>query len=313
VDLGRLRQVLSIIPQEPVLFNGDLRYNLDPYDQHTDAELWLALEQAKLGPYIKEQALGLKMEVASGGTNFSTGQRQLVCLARALLKKSKILILDEATASVDVGTDALIQETIAEAFRDVTVLAIAHRLNTIISSDKIMVLDNGVAAEYAHPDTLLSDEKSIFSSMVDNTGKANATILRRVAKGELDWKEAISAAAEERDQIEVAKTEEDFYLEALGMGGGSQDTKKSITPVVAEPEPPPTPTATKKKNPRSQLLELKSAISSMLEMENQVAERGGHVDFGLVSQLALLAAQLTNRVNERYASAHSEIESYDLF
>jgi ABC-type multidrug transport system fused ATPase/permease subunit len=184
LNLTYLRSKLSIIPQVPVLFNGTLRSNLDPYDEHTDEELLDALERANLGDYVRSGGRGLRLEVASGGTNFSAGQRQLLCLARALLRHSKILILDEATASIDVTTDELIQETIRKSFSHCTILAIAHRLNTIIDSDKILVLDFGQLKEFGSPKDLLADPHSQFSSMVDETGEDNAEVLRRRANGE---------------------------------------------------------------------------------------------------------------------------------
>lgn len=166
LDLTFLRSKISIIPQVPVLFNGTLRSNLDPYNDHSDEELLEVLEQANLGPYVRSQGRGLKLDVAAGGSNFSAGQRQLLCLARALLRRAKILILDEATAAIDVATDELIQATIKKSFAHCTLLAIAHRLNTIIESDKILVLDFGKLKEFGTPKELLDDPTSqVFNNL----------------------------------------------------------------------------------------------------------------------------------------------------
>ncbi|KAF8030774.1 hypothetical protein BT93_D0071 [Corymbia citriodora subsp. variegata] len=177
IGLEDLRKVLSIIPQSPVLFSGTVRFNLDPFNEHNDADLWEALERAHLKDVIRRNFYGLDAEVSEGGENFSVGQRQLLCLARALLRRSKILVLDEATAAVDVRTDALIQKTIREEFNYCTMLIIAHRLNTIIDTDRILVLKSGQVAEHDTPENLLSNEASAFSKMVQSTGSANAQYL----------------------------------------------------------------------------------------------------------------------------------------
>ncbi|PPD68207.1 hypothetical protein GOBAR_DD34916 [Gossypium barbadense] len=178
-----LRKVLGIIPQAPVLFSGTVRFNLDPFSEHNDADLWEALERAHLKDVIRRNSLGLYAEVSEAGENFSVGQRQLLSLARALLRRSKILVLDEATAAVDVRTDALIQKTIREEFKSCTMLIIAHRLNTVIDCDRILLLDSGRVLEYDTPEELLSNEGSSFSKMVQSTGDANAQYLRSLALG----------------------------------------------------------------------------------------------------------------------------------
>ncbi|KAJ4837828.1 Multidrug resistance-associated protein 9 [Turnera subulata] len=178
LGLTDLRKVLSIIPQSPVLFSGTVRFNLDPFNEHNDADLWEALERAHLKDAIRRNSLGLEAEVIEGGENFSVGQRQLLSLARALLRRSKILVLDEATASVDVRTDALVQKTIREEFKSCTILVIAHRLNTIIDCDRILVLDAGQVLEHASPEELLLNKESAFSKMVQSTGPENAQYLR---------------------------------------------------------------------------------------------------------------------------------------
>ncbi|XP_056384893.1 ATP-binding cassette sub-family C member 2-like [Hyla sarda] len=169
IGLHDLRNKLTIIPQDPVLFSGTLRMNLDPFDQYTDEEVWKALELSHLKPYVEGLQEKLFYEVSEGGENLSVGQRQLVCLARALLRKSKILVLDEATAAVDLETDDLIQRTIRSEFADCTVLTIAHRLHTIMDSNKVMVLDSGKIIEYSSPEKLLAGQGH-FASMAKDAG-----------------------------------------------------------------------------------------------------------------------------------------------
>ncbi|KAF9364357.1 Canalicular multispecific organic anion transporter 2 [Mortierella sp. NVP85] len=170
LGLQELRRHLSIIPQEPMLFSGTVRDNLDPFHEATDAELWEALERAHLKNHISSLAEGLSAEVAQNGENFSVGQRSLICLARALLRKTKILVLDEATAAVDVETDDLIQQTIRKEFKDRTILTIAHRIKTIMDSDKILVLEKGQIEEYDTPKALLK-KKGLFHSLADQAGE----------------------------------------------------------------------------------------------------------------------------------------------
>jgi len=170
LGLHSLRSKLTIIPQDPVLFSGSLRLNLDPTGSKTDTEIWKALELANLQTFTQGLVAGLNHEVTEGGENLSVGQRQLVCLARALLRKTKVLILDEATAAVDLETDELVQKTIKSEFRDCTILTIAHRLNTILDSDKVIVLDKGRVAEFNSPKALLADSKTIFYSLAKDAG-----------------------------------------------------------------------------------------------------------------------------------------------
>lgn len=182
IGLHDLRQRMSIIPQDPVLFTGAMRKNLDPFNQHTDEDLWKALEEVQLKSVVEELPGKLETVLAESGSNFSVGQRQLVCLARAILRKNRILVIDEATANVDPRTDELIQKTIREKFSECTVLTIAHRLNTIIDSDRILVLDAGKIDAYAEPYTLLQDPGGIFYKMVQQTGKQEAAALLKAAK-----------------------------------------------------------------------------------------------------------------------------------
>lgn len=165
IGLHDLRKRLTIIPQDPVLFSGTLKMNLDPFEQNSDNSLWEILEKTHLKSFVSGLDKQLLYECSEGGENLSVGQRQLICLARALLRKSKILVLDEATAAIDHNTDELIQATIRESFSDCTVFTIAHRLNTIMDSSRIMVLSEGKIVEFDSPTKLLTNTKGIFYSM----------------------------------------------------------------------------------------------------------------------------------------------------
>uniref|UniRef100_A0A182V3W3 Uncharacterized protein n=1 Tax=Anopheles merus TaxID=30066 RepID=A0A182V3W3_ANOME len=184
MGLHDLRAKLSIIPQEPVLFSGTLRYNLDPFDEYPDEKLWRALKEVKLEDAVNELPSGLSSKINEGGSNFSVGQRQLVCLARAILRENKILVMDEATANVDPQTDKLIQQTIREKFNDCTVLTIAHRLNTVMDSDKVLVMDAGRCVEFGTPYELLTTEggSKVFYGMVKQTGKSTFNTLLKIAE-----------------------------------------------------------------------------------------------------------------------------------
>ncbi|NXP73824.1 MRP3 protein, partial [Ramphastos sulfuratus] len=171
IGLHDLRSRLTIIPQDPVLFSGTLRMNLDPFNKYSDEEIWKALELSHLKRFVSSQPSMLDYECSEGGENLSMGQRQLVCLARALLRKTRVLVLDEATAAVDLETDDLIQSTIRSQFEDCTVLTIAHRLNTIMDYTRILVLDNGTVAEFDTPSSLIAS-KGIFYSMAKDAGLA---------------------------------------------------------------------------------------------------------------------------------------------
>ncbi|KMQ86379.1 multidrug resistance-associated protein 4-like protein [Lasius niger] len=177
VGLQELRSKISIIPQEPVLFSESLRYNLDPFNQYDDMRLWEVLRLVELNE------ITLDHNVLYGGHNFSVGQRQLICLARAILRNNRLLVLDEATANIDSHTDALIQDTIRSNFRDCTVITIAHRLNTIIDSDRIIVMENGFIVEFGYPYELLHDKPDgYFKQMVEKTGNQMAQNLLEQAR-----------------------------------------------------------------------------------------------------------------------------------
>ncbi|MBN3310800.1 MRP3 protein, partial [Amia calva] len=171
IGLHDLRSKLTIIPQDPVLFSGTLRMNLDPFEKYTDEEIWKSLQLSHLDKFVSSQPLKLAHECSEGGENLSVGQRQLVCLARALLRKTRILILDEATAAIDLETDDLIQSTIRTQFEDCTVFTIAHRLNTIMDYTRVLVLDKGQIAEFDTPTNLIA-KKGIFYGMAKDAGLA---------------------------------------------------------------------------------------------------------------------------------------------
>jgi ATP-binding cassette subfamily C (CFTR/MRP) protein 1 len=185
IPLHHLRQKLSIIPQDPVMFSASVRFNLDPFDEVSDEQCWEVLTSVNMKEHVKSLPGQLAEFVVEGGDNFSAGQRQvglkyclciylichlliicictyivlqLICIARAILRKPKVLVLDEATASIDSETDSLIQAMLRTKFVDCTVLTIAHRLNTIIDSTRILVLDAGIVVEYDSPDALLNKD-----------------------------------------------------------------------------------------------------------------------------------------------------------
>ncbi|BFG16207.1 hypothetical protein CerSpe_024800 [Prunus speciosa] len=166
IGLQDLRSRLSIIPQDPILFQGTMRTNLDPLQQHSDQELWEVLNQCRLAEIVRQDQRLLDAPVAEDGENWSVGQRQLVCLARVLLKKRKILVLDEATASIDTATDILIQETIRKETSGCTVITVAHRIPTVIDNDLVLVLGEGKVLEYDSPTRLREDSSSAFSKLV---------------------------------------------------------------------------------------------------------------------------------------------------
>ncbi|ANB15991.1 ATP-binding cassette glutathione S-conjugate transporter YCF1 [Sugiyamaella lignohabitans] len=170
IGLRDLRHRLSIIPQDSQAFEGTIRDNIDPEGVHDDTELWRVLELSHLKTHVQAMSDGLESKVNEGGSNLSVGQRQLMCLARALLTPSKVLVLDEATAAVDVETDHVIQETIRNEFNDRTILTIAHRLNTIMDSDRIVVLSAGEVAEFDSPEKLLQNKDSMFFSLCKQGG-----------------------------------------------------------------------------------------------------------------------------------------------
>jgi len=192
IGLTDLRTKLTIIPQDPTILSGTLRSTLDVFDEYQDAEIYEALRRVHLIPSedIPEEALdtinanvfrNLDSPVSEGGDNFSTGEKQLLCMARAILKRSKVLVMDEATASVDYATDELISKTIRHEFADSTILTIAHRLRTVIDYDRVMILDQGRIVEFDKPSVLLSNSSSSFYGLCKATGKNEFSMLKKMA------------------------------------------------------------------------------------------------------------------------------------
>merc|ERR1712008_39975 len=186
MGLKDLRGAITMVPQDPILFSASLRYNCDPFNQHGSEVLWAALDAAQLGTWLRgrqhsessmrdeatsqQQGLHdlLETEVQDGGQNLSAGQRQLVALARAMLRRSRLVLLDEATAALDAGADAAIQQAIRTCFHGSSMLTIAHRLGTILDSDRIMVLDQGLIAELGPPAELRTKQGGLFRAMLED-------------------------------------------------------------------------------------------------------------------------------------------------
>ncbi|CEF71103.1 ATP-binding cassette sub-family C member 8 [Strongyloides ratti] len=168
VSLHNLRNHITIIPQDPVVFSGTIRFNLDPFNNYSDSQIWLSLEKSNLKDFFYSKNEGLDFIISESGSNLSVGTCQLICLARAILRKSKIIVLDEATSAIDYHTDQLIQNTIKNEFLSSTVIAIAHRLNTVMNYDKIIVLNEGKIVEFDTPSNLLKNHDSLFFSMIQS-------------------------------------------------------------------------------------------------------------------------------------------------
>ncbi|OWZ06712.1 ABC transporter [Phytophthora megakarya] len=170
MPLRTLRSNLSIIPQSPVLFKGSLRAYMDPFDEFTDADIWSAVEKVDMKTQVSELEGQLSYELSENGENFSVGERQMLCMARALLTQSRIVVMDEATASIDHATEKKLQSMINRDFQDATVLTIAHRLATVLNSDRIMVLSDGHVVEFDSPRELVKNEKGVFYELVKEGG-----------------------------------------------------------------------------------------------------------------------------------------------
>lgn len=168
LNIRALRSSVAVIPQKPFIFNDTLRRNLDPWEQHTDDEIWAVLEKIQLRSTVGSRGSldeVLQLVITEGGHNLSVGERQLICLARALLQKAKIILLDEATANIDYLTDRMIQNVIRKEMTECTVLTIAHRLDTVLEYDRIMVLEKGEIVEFDQPDVLLQKRDGFLSEL----------------------------------------------------------------------------------------------------------------------------------------------------
>ncbi|GLV37821.1 uncharacterized protein CBL_06477 [Carabus blaptoides fortunei] len=179
IGLHDVRRKIAIIPQEPVIFTGTMRFNLDPFRTHSDEVLLSALSTVDLEPGTRNI---LNQSLVEGGASLSAGEKQLLCLARAIVRNCRILILDEATSNMDAETDRLIQKTIRTSFDQCTVLTIAHRLYTIMDYDRVLVMHAGAVVEFDHPHNLLQIKDGYFTSMVNQTGKQMAQVLKKIAE-----------------------------------------------------------------------------------------------------------------------------------
>jgi ABC-type multidrug transport system fused ATPase/permease subunit len=170
MPLRSLRSRLSIIPQAPVLFKGTLRAYMDPFDEYTDGEIWSAFEKVEMKEQIGALEHQLSYELSENGENFSVGERQMLCMARALLTQTRIVVMDEATASIDHATERKLQKMITRDFQDATVLTIAHRLATVLDSDRIMVLSDGEVVEFDTPKNLVANPRGVFYELAKEGG-----------------------------------------------------------------------------------------------------------------------------------------------
>lgn len=233
IGLFDLRSRLSIIPQMPQLFVGTVRYNLDPFDNHSDDDLWRVLKMVKLKEAVAALPGKLDAPVEENGSNFSVGQRQLLSMSRCLLRDTHVLLLDEATAAVDVETDALLQSMIRKNFKNKTVLVVAHRLNTIMDSDRIMVLDAGKIVEFDTPANLLNKKDGVLHGMVEATGAENAAFLMSIVFGQVSVADSLLNKSTEvlKSSLELRKS--------VDSGLKSSFTTSNAEAKPADTSPPP--------------------------------------------------------------------------
>ncbi len=182
IPLHLLRSKLMIVPQDPILFAHSLRYNLDPFSRCSDAQLWSVLEQVGLLTLVTALPGQLDWKVSDGGENLSVGQRQLLCLARALLRRCRVVVMDEASASLDLESDSVMKAVIAREFVGCTVLTIAHRLNTVLTSDRIMVFDAGRLREFDKPEVLLRNKEGLLAQLLSDAQSMTSEV--RKGKGD---------------------------------------------------------------------------------------------------------------------------------
>lgn len=239
LGLRDLRSAISIIPQDPVMFCGSLRQNLDPFELYSDDAIWDALRAVHLGPFITGLEGQLTAVISEGGENLSVGQRQLICLARAILRRNKILVCDEATANIDIDTDALIQVALREQFKNCTVLTIAHRLNTIMDCDRILVMKDGMVGEFDTPARLVASlplageredtvgelqpseapSKGLLMEFLIQTGKSSSRkLLRDISQREMSLREAQLAEMLELETHTSGTHHENGHANGYGNG-----------------------------------------------------------------------------------------------
>jgi len=242
LGLHQLRKRVSIIPQDPLLFAGTLRANLDPFENHMDTDLWRALELAHLtdsrggvtsldmtspaAASATKRRIGLETEVLEGGSNFSVGERQLICLARAILRNNKVLVLDEATANVDPRTDALIQETIRTQFKRCTVFTIAHRLNTIMDADKILVMGDGKVLEFGPPFQLLQSPDGALNQMIQHTAPETQRKLKQLAREAHNQRQQQQQQQQRKQQEQQQKQQEQKSEEEIDSPSKKQEQQQ---------------------------------------------------------------------------------------
>jgi len=225
MHLSTIRSALTIIPQEPTLFTGSVRYNIDPVGQYSDEEIWSALKLTHLDGVIHQLPGELEGMVTEGGDNFSVGQRQLICMVRALLRHSRIICMDEATASVDIQTDCLIQEMIRSQFQDCTIITVAHRLHTIMDSDRVMTLRDGKLVEFDKPITLIREHPDgLFAGMVAATNDAS---LIQLAEGKMSVTQALIERDKKKKERKSRRNKEGTVTTTVSK------TKRSKTPSKA--------------------------------------------------------------------------------